>query len=275
MIQAVKDTEFVVFDFETTGILPGEHSVCELAAVRIRGATISETFSTLVNPGRSIPDEATRVHGISDQDVVSAPFFGEIWENFRGFLGNAVLLGYNIGFDLGFLREELRRTGTDFPVNHAVDVIAMARTYLPGLTRYNLQHVSNQLHMVTPQFHRALFDARVTGEIFLHFLPFLEKSGIVSLEELLSVFGVSQRSKLEQEKISLFDQAIQRQKTVHIKYLASNGGFLSERDIVPKKIEIRQEKTYLVAFCLRNNEERTFRISHILETAIVEKDQFL
>ncbi len=65
--------DYVVFDLETTGIRVGSDDIIEISAIKVKGGQVTDTFSTLVNPGRPIPYCATAVNGITDEMVAEAP----------------------------------------------------------------------------------------------------------------------------------------------------------------------------------------------------------
>src|SRR5688500_15263627 len=90
--------EFVVFDFETTGLSPwAGDEVIEIGAMKIFGNDIDETnyFHTLVNPKRLIPEEATKVNGITNDMVAAAPCLDEVFPKFLEFCGDAWLVAQN------------------------------------------------------------------------------------------------------------------------------------------------------------------------------------
>lgn len=95
--------QFVVIDTETTGLHCVQNQIVELTAIRFRDWKPVEIFTTLINPGSHIPEDATRIHGITDEMVKDAPKIGEVIKSFDSFLGSDNLLGHNISFDLGFL----------------------------------------------------------------------------------------------------------------------------------------------------------------------------
>lgn len=96
--------DYVVFDLETTGLSPNTDEIIEISAVKAEGGKVKETFSTLVNPGRPIPREASMVNGITDDMVAGAPKLPEAIKEFSEFIGKQVLVGHNIrSFDLKFL----------------------------------------------------------------------------------------------------------------------------------------------------------------------------
>lgn len=80
LVQYVPD--YTVFDLETTGISANMDDIIEISAVKVRNGVVQDTFSTLVNPGRHIPTQATKVNGITDQMVSEAPLIREAMTEF-------------------------------------------------------------------------------------------------------------------------------------------------------------------------------------------------
>lgn len=95
--------DFVVVDTETTGLQYQSDQIVELTAIRFRDWEPVEIFTSLVNPGRPIPEEASGIHGITDDMVENAPRIEEIIESFDKFIGDDSLVGHNLPFDLNFL----------------------------------------------------------------------------------------------------------------------------------------------------------------------------
>lgn len=98
-----KICDFVAIDTETTGLHCSNNQIVELTAIRFREWEPVEIFTTLVNPGKPIPEEATQIHGITDEMVEDAPRIGEVIKDFDSFIGADILVGHNLPFDLNFL----------------------------------------------------------------------------------------------------------------------------------------------------------------------------
>lgn len=83
--------DYVVFDLETTGINPNSDAIIEISAVKVKNRQVTDTFSSLVNPERPIPYQATRVNGITDEMVAIEPVIKEALAEFLDFIGEDVL----------------------------------------------------------------------------------------------------------------------------------------------------------------------------------------
>ena len=128
--------DYVVFDLETTGMSPVFDEIIEISAIRVEKGTAVEEFSTLVNPGRSIPYGATRVNGITDEMVADAPKADAALRAFLDFAGKSVLVGHNIGsFDLNFVCNAAQRLFGRSVENDYIDTLWMAKSCLPPLGR--------------------------------------------------------------------------------------------------------------------------------------------
>src|SRR5579883_3011754 len=175
--------EFVVLDTETTGLRPGPDRVIEVAGVRLRGGEVIASFQRLINPGRRIPPFIAKFTGITQEMVNEAPSAAEIFPELQRFIDGAILVGHNLGFDIGFLSHEARLLGQGFPLD-GLDTIPLARRFLPGLKRFRLDVVAEHLKIPTMNRHRAMGDARVTAAIFLRLLERAQQQGIATLGHL-------------------------------------------------------------------------------------------
>ena len=155
--QYVKD--YVVFDLETTGLSPETDEIIEISGLKVRNGKVMENFTTLVNPDRPIPYSATRINGITDEMVQSAPLLKPSLNEFLTFIGNDILVGHNIhSFDLNFLRNGARRTLGQSIQNDYVDTLFLAKICLPQLPRHRLTDLAEHFCIETKGAHRALND---------------------------------------------------------------------------------------------------------------------
>lgn len=175
---------FVAIDVETTGLKPSRHRVIEIGAVRYEEGRCVERFSVLVQPHRRLPRYIVQLTGIRDEDLLTAAPFADVAAALLAFLGERVLVGYNVGFDLDFLNAELRRLGLGPLANPAVDVLPLARALLPGNGRYDLDSVCRAAGIARAVRHRALADAEATAQLYGHLVERAMAQGIRSPSEL-------------------------------------------------------------------------------------------
>ena len=181
------DISFVVFDTETTGLEPDAgDEVVSLAGVRVRGGQVlvDETFDRRVNPGRPIPPRATRVHGITDAMVASAPALHEILPQFRDFVGDAVLVAHFAAFDMSFLERAAKPLGLSFQIP-VLDTMLLSAAVHDHAGDHGLDAIAARFDIPIPpgQRHTALGDALVTAEILTRLIDLLAKRGLRTLRD--------------------------------------------------------------------------------------------
>src|SRR5712691_7420180 len=180
---SLNEVEFVVLDTETTGLRPGPNRVIEIAGIRMRGGEVIDSFQSLVNPNRRLPPFIVQFTGITQEMVAGAPGAEQIFPDFLHFIEGAILVGHNVGFDIGFLSYEAQLLGYAFPID-GLDTIPLARRFLPGLRRFKLDVVAGHLKIPMVNRHRALGDAKVTAAIFMKLLNLARQEGIYTLGNL-------------------------------------------------------------------------------------------
>ena len=161
----------VLFDTETTGLDPllGDR-VIEVAALELdNDLPTGRSFHRLIQPGRDIPEEATRIHGITLDKLRDAPRFEEIADDLLEFFGDGRLVAHNAPFDFGFLDAELARAGRPgLDRTRMVDTLALAKARFPGMP--------NSLDALCRRFdidlserttHNALLDCRLLAEVYI------------------------------------------------------------------------------------------------------------
>lgn len=176
------ETEFVVFDLETTGAKTPPCRITEIGAYRVKNGAIAEEFHTLVNPETAIPSFITQLTGISNQMVRSAPKFSQIAHDFMDFIGDSVLVAHNAQFDLRFLNYEIGRMYAAYRVANAhLCTVHLARKLLPHIENHRLKTLAEYFSTPLVNHHRATDDARATAHIFVNFLGELEARGVRDL----------------------------------------------------------------------------------------------
>ena len=118
---ALHEVTFVVIDLETTGGSAADCAITEVGAVKLRGGECLGTYQTLVDPGCAIPPEITMITGITQAMVMRAPRMEAVMPSLLEFIGDAVVVGHNIRFDLGFLDAELARQGRPRLPHRSID----------------------------------------------------------------------------------------------------------------------------------------------------------
>ncbi|MCI0584629.1 MAG: polyribonucleotide nucleotidyltransferase [Chloroflexi bacterium] len=163
---ATRGDELVVLDVETTGTDPKMADLVEIAAVKVKKGKIIDRWSTLVNPGRPIIGK--QMHGITDAEVKKAPKPADAAKEALKFIGDAVIVGHSVGFDLAFLEAALG-DGTHFEQGRYLDTLPIAREGYPDLENYKLPTLSNYFGVDLSQAHRALPDAEATANLLIWF----------------------------------------------------------------------------------------------------------
>lgn len=155
---------YAVIDVETTGLRPRHDRVIEIAVVRCspEGDPISE-WSTLIDPGRD--PGPTRVHGISESDLVGAPVFADALVELRQQLTDTIVVAHNLSFDAAFIAHEFRRAGREPQTGYGLCTLELARRTLPDQESHSLAACARSLGISQPQAHRALADTRVTAGV--------------------------------------------------------------------------------------------------------------
>ncbi len=161
----VKD--YVVFDLETTGISVQSDAVIEISAVKVQKGKVTDEFSTLVNPERPIPWQASKVNNIYDDMVARAPVFEKALADFDHFIGEMILAGHNIHtFDMKFIWRDAQKYWGKTISNDYIDTLSLAKQCLPQLSHYKLSDLASHYNISTAGAHRALADCGMNQKVF-------------------------------------------------------------------------------------------------------------
>ena len=166
--------KYIILDTETTGleVLQG-HRIIEIGAVLLNDRKKTEEhFHTYLNPSRLIDDEASKVHGIMNEDLEDKPDFSEIAEEFLEFVDGATLVIHNAAFDIGFLNNELKLASSKYPMLEDIcsieDSLAIAKDKFPG-QRVSLDALASRFNITgyDRTFHGALLDANILADVYM------------------------------------------------------------------------------------------------------------
>lgn len=165
--ECFKGRSFVVFDFETTGT-DSSDKITEVGAVRLVDGKVTDYFSTLVNPGRHIPNEVQELTGITDAMVASAPSFEEVCADFYKYCYGSTLVAHNIEFDSRFLKRQSKPLDFAYD-NPMMDTLALARESVYGVANYKLNTLCEKFNIPLVH-HRAYNDAYATAQLFIEII---------------------------------------------------------------------------------------------------------
>tara|TARA_Y100001936_G_scaffold61624_1_gene60623 strand:- start:5335 stop:5982 length:648 start_codon:yes stop_codon:yes gene_type:complete len=163
---------YIVLDTETTGLDPDDgHKIIEIGCIEILNRSVtSNTFHKYINPNREIDIEASKIHGLTYNNLKDKPLFEEIYEEFSDYICDSPIIIHNAPFDIGFLKKEysdLSKT-VNFFDNEIIDSLKMARKISPGkkntldalCERYAIDNSDRTLH-------GALLDAKLLAYVYL------------------------------------------------------------------------------------------------------------
>ncbi|MFK9093432.1 ATP-dependent DNA helicase DinG [Bacillus salipaludis] len=206
--------KFVVIDLETTGNIPKKgDKIIQFAAVVIENGHITEKFSSLTNPQKTIPAFIEELTGINDDMVKDAPLFTEIAEKVISLLDGAYFVAHNVLFDLSFLQEELIQAGCEGFFGPVLDTVEMARILYPTADGYKLSELAEKENLNHYRPHQADSDAHVTAELFLIMLKRLSTLPQITIDQLTQLAG-GLKSDLQQLIDEIVETSSERQEEI-------------------------------------------------------------
>ena len=170
---------FAIVDIETTGSHARGHGITEIAIVITDGCNVLDRWETLVDPGLPIPTHITKLTGIDDTMVESAPTFQAVADELEDWLADAVFVAHNVGFDYAFIRGHFETMGRVWK-RPKLCTVRMARKLLPGHASYSLGDLCSDLGISNDARHRAMGDCAATVELFHRMLKTERATEVVS-----------------------------------------------------------------------------------------------
>ena len=163
---------YVVMDVETTGLSTEVDSVIQLSAVKYKNDKIVGTWDEFIKPQNfdGLSEFIKDLTQITDEQIYSAKGFSELSSDFLSFIGDEILIGHNLGFDIGMLETEFKRQGSKFKDVKYIDTLKLAKKKIPGLKgrgKYKLENLKKMLpNSENLQSHNALNDCIINGELY-------------------------------------------------------------------------------------------------------------
>ncbi len=181
----LSELAYTVFDTETTGLNPSNgDEIIQIGATRIVNGKLrrQESFEQLVDPRRDLPEESTRIHGITPDMLSGQPPIAKVLPAFHAFAADTVLIAHNAAFDMRFLQLKENLTGIRFD-QPVLDTLLLSAVIHPNQESHRLEAIAERLNVPIRGRHTALGDATVTAEVFLKLIPLLAEKGIRTLRD--------------------------------------------------------------------------------------------
>ncbi|MDO1605512.1 PolC-type DNA polymerase III [Lactobacillus sp. YT155] len=182
--EVLKDTEYVIFDTETTGLSAVYDTIIEIGAVKMKDGQVMARFDKFINPGHELSETIVNLTNITDDMLKDADDEATVIKEFMDFVGDDVLVGHNVSFDMGFMNATLRRAGLNELSMPVIDTLEISRTIHPEYGNHRLDTLSKRYDIKLEHHHRADSDAEATGYVMYKMLD--------ELEEKFSLTNVSQ-----------------------------------------------------------------------------------
>ncbi len=181
------DTEYCVFDLETTGISHITEKITEIGIIKIKNGEIIDTFETFVNPEKPIPEEVVNVTHITDDMVKDAETIDKIMPKVLEFMGDSVLVAHNADFDIGYMKYNCEQLGLPFNNTH-IDTLRLAKAIFPEFSRYKLGFIADKLGIRVDVAHRALDDVKTLVAVFKEMIERAKDKNAKTIDDFDNVF---------------------------------------------------------------------------------------
>lgn len=268
MSPLVKDTTFVAFDIETTGLTPVIDRIIEIGAVQFVNGKTVDTFQRLIDPEVPMPKDASNINGITDGMVRGKEKIDDVLPQFISFLEESVAVAHNAPFDVGFIYYDLARLKMTRSHNMILDTCAMAKRLFPNLHNHRLESLVSSMRIRSETLHRALADAKVCMKIFHKCLDKIGNYERLTIQEIIGISGNAISFKIEElisnGKFNPLKKALLQGVPIEIVYRDIKGSSTT-RLITPFMVEVTQEALMIDAYCHLRRERRTFRLDRIVK----------
>lgn len=157
--------DYVAIDLEMTGLNAKRDSILEIGAVRVKQKKVVDTYQAMIHPHMELPEEVTRLTGITNDMAGKGRELDDVFPEIADFCGDFLLLGHNVGFDYGFLKQAAINRNMMFE-HQGIDTLKIARKLLAPEDKKTLQLLCDRYQIHRVHQHRALDDALAAKELY-------------------------------------------------------------------------------------------------------------
>ena len=158
--------DYVLVDIETTGLSPIYDDIIEIGAIKVKSNKIVDEYNELIKINRILPAKITELTGITDEMLATGKMPKTVLEEFVKFVGDNVIIGHNVNFDLGFLYDKCKKYLNYYLNNDYIDTLYLARKLVPNSYNHKLGTLAKLFNISYEGAHRGLKDVEITYEVY-------------------------------------------------------------------------------------------------------------
>ncbi len=250
--------DYVVFDFETTGLSARYNKIIEFGAVKISHGSIVDRIDILINPGCKIPKKIQEITNITDAMLIDAPKIEEALPRIMSFIGDALLVTHNASFDIAFLNQALIDLGQEPIKNGVVDTLTISQYVFPESRSHRLGALCRNMEVEYDEesAHRADYDAFVLAEVWQTLLVKLTKDNLHLKHQDLTKLEPKKEliAHLKPKHVIAFAKNLKGLKDLYRLVSISNIDYLAKVPLLPRSILNQYRENLLIGSACFNGE---------------------
>ena len=166
--------DYTVLDIETTSLDSYGGEILEISAIKVRNKKEVDYFSELIKTNNEIGYFTTRLTGITNEMVEQdGKDLIYVLQEFQKFLGNDIIIGHNVNFDIDFIYDSMENNLNEYLSNNYIDTLRLSRKVLPQLKHHKLDNLIDYFMLEKRDEHRALNDCVLTNQVYLNLVKYL------------------------------------------------------------------------------------------------------
>ena len=167
--------DYTVLDIETTSLDSYRGEILEISAIKVRNKKEVDYFSELIKTNNEIGYFTTRLTGITNEMVEQdGKDLIYVLQEFQKFLGNAIIIGHNVNFDIDFIYDSMVDNLGEYLSNDYIDTLRISRKVLPQLKHHKLDNLIDYFELEKRDEHRALNDCVLTNQVYINLANYLK-----------------------------------------------------------------------------------------------------